>query len=140
MNGSKPLLRPAGLLACLALALTGAGSLAWAGGELGMPDDNHDDEGPSYFGFVKDARGNPVPDAKVSASVKNGVTLVTHTTALGLYKIGGLSKDVNPNDVTISCAKEGYRQTRVLRRTAPGPGKSPDKPKPIETECRLERG
>ena len=94
------------------------------------------DEGPSFFGFVKDARGAPIPDAKVTANVKGGVSFITHTTSVGMYKISNFSKQVNPQDVTISCAKEGYRQTRVLRRTAPKaePGK------PVETECRMERG
>ena len=99
-------------------------------------DDHHDDEGPSYFGFVKDGRGAPVPDAKVTASVKNGVAYITRTTAAGLYKFAGFSKQINPNDVSISCAKDGYKQTRVLRRPAP----KAETVKAIETECRLERG
>jgi len=109
---------------------------AWAGAEMLGDLEDHHDEGPSYFGFVKDARGAPVPDAKVTASIKNGLTLITRTTAIGMYKIGGLSKQVNPDDVTISCAKEGYRQTRILRRPPP----KADAGKTIETECRLERG
>jgi hypothetical protein len=118
-------------LGCLALATAMALPDAWAGGDMGGPDDHHEDEGPTFFGFVKDARGAPIPDAKVTANVKNGVSFITHTTSVGMYKIGSFSKQVNPADVTISCAKEGYRQTRVLRRPSP---------KAIETECRMERG
>ena len=99
-------------------------------------DDDHHDEGPSYFGFVKDARGVPVPDAKVTANVKNGVSFITRTTSAGLYKFAGFSKRINPNDVTISCAKDGYKQTRILRRPTP----KSEPVKAIETECRLERG
>ncbi len=106
-----------------------------AGGDMADFDDHHDD-GPSFFGFVKDARGAPVADAKVTASVKNGLTLVTRTNATGLYRITSFSKAVTPDLVTISCSKEGYRQARVLRR---GPAKA-DPAKPVETECRLERG
>jgi|SRR5689334_417186 len=128
---SKRLILPACLLAVLAVGTPSA----WAGGDLVGADENPEDQGPSYFGFVRDARGAPVPDAKVTASVKNGVAFITRTTAAGLYKFGGFSKQINPDDVTISCAKEGYKQTRVSRRPAPkGAAKA------IETECRLERG
>ena len=122
--------------ACIAIAFAVAFQDVWAGAEMTGDLEDHHDEGPSYFGFVKDARGAPVPDAKVTASIKNGLTLITRTTTTGMYKIGGLSKQVNPNDVTISCAKDGYRQTRIFRRTPP----KADAAKPIETECRLERG
>jgi len=112
------------------------GGVALAGGEMLGDDDDHHDEGPSYFGFVKDARGAPVADAKVTANVKNGVSFITRTTAAGLYKFAGFSKQINPNDVTISCSKDGYKQMRVLRRPAP----KSEPVKAIETECRLERG
>jgi hypothetical protein len=125
------LVRSASLLSSLALA-----SAAFAGGEMLGDDDDHHDEGPSYFGFVKDARGAPVADAKVTANVKNGVSFITRTTAAGLYKFAGFSKQIRPDDVTISCAKEGYRQARVLRR----PTAKSEPVKAIEIECRLERG
>ena len=120
-------------LAFLALGTPGA----WAAGDFGGPDEQLEDQGPSYFGFVRDARGAPIPDAKVTANIKNGVSYVTHTTAVGMYKIGSFSKQINPNDITISCAKDGYRQARLIRRSPPKP--KPDD-KAIETECRMERG
>jgi hypothetical protein len=49
--------------------------------------------------------------------------------------VRGLGKQVNPKDVDISCAKEGYQQVRVLRRPIPR-GKAI---KSIETECRMQR-
>jgi hypothetical protein len=119
----------------VALALT-ASPTALAGGEMLGDLDDHHDEGPSYFGFVKDARGAPVADAKVTANVKNGVAFITRSTAAGLYKFGGFSKQINPEDVTISCAKDGYKQTRVIRRPTP----KSEPAKAVETECRLERG
>jgi len=124
------ILRPALLAASLALSVD-----ALAGGDMLGDLDDHHDEGPSYFGFVKDARGLPVADAKVTANVKNGVSFITRTTSAGLYKFAGFSKQIKPDDVTISCAKEGYRQTRVLRRPVPK-----SEVKAIETECRLELG
>lgn len=128
---SKLPTRPVCFLAFLALGTPGA----WAGGEFGGPDENPEDQGPSYFGFVRDARGAPIPDAKVTANFKNGLSIITRTTATGMYKIGNLSKQVSSSEVTISCAKDGYRQTRVFRRTAA----KADPSKPIETECRMER-
>ena len=88
---SKRPILPVYLLAVLAV---GAPS-ARAGGDLVGDLEDHHDEGPSYFGFVKDARGAPVPDAKVTANVKNGVAFITRTTAAGLYKFGGFSKQID---------------------------------------------
>jgi hypothetical protein len=133
MTMSKLPIRLVCFLAFLALGTPGG----WAGGDLGGPDENPEDQGPTYFGFVRDARGAPIPDAKITANVKNGVSFITRTTAAGMYKIGSFSKQVNPDDVTISCAKDGYRQTRVFRRTSP---KAKLDDKAIETECRMERG
>jgi hypothetical protein len=118
------------LLACLA---TGA----WAGSDaVGGPDDHNPDEAPPFWGFVRDEGGRPVRDAKVSASYKNSLTLVTRTNATGTYKLRGFRKDVNVNDIVISCSKDGYKQVRTFRRP-------PIKGKPvksIETECRLAKG
>ena len=127
-------LRTACLLACLALA--GAPVPTWAGGEAFGPDDHSPDEGPSYFGFVKDASGAPVRDAKVSASYKNSLTLVTRSSATGAYKVRGFKKDIRPEDVTITCSKEGYKQVRVLRYPVP---KGKKEIKSVQTECRLQR-
>jgi hypothetical protein len=124
------MIRSAALLASLAFP-----HAALAGGEMLGDLDDHHDEGPSYFGFVKDARGAPIADAKVTANVKNGVAFITRTTPAGLYKFAGFSKQISPNDVVISCAKDGYKQTRVVRRPVPK-----GEIKAVETECRLERG
>ena len=118
------------LLACLALAA----SAAQAGPDALDGHDHDPDEGPAYFGFVKDMRGAPVRDAKVSAEYRK-LTLITRSTATGAYRVRGFKKDVNPDEVKISCAKEGYRQARVFRYPLPKarPLKS------VETECRLQR-
>jgi hypothetical protein len=121
------------LLACLAVAAAASG--ARAGGDSFEPDDHSPDEGPAYFGFVKDTAGKPIRDAKVSASYKTSLTLVTRTNATGAYKVRGFKKEISPNDVTIACSKEGYKQVRVFRRPLV-------KGKPVrsvETECRLQR-
>jgi hypothetical protein len=109
----------------------------WAGGAgFGDDDDNSEEEGPSYFGFVKDTNGATLPDAKVTVGIKDRGGVVTRTDALGAYKVPGFGKDVDPKDVEIACDKQGYKQLRTLRRM-----RAPDAPVkiPIETECTLQR-
>ena len=109
----------------------------WAGGAgFGDDDDNSEEEGPSYFGFVKDTNGSTMPDAKVTVGIKDRGGVVTRTDALGAYKVPGFGKDVDPKDVEIACDKQGYKQIRILRRM-----RSPtaDVKIPIETECTLQR-
>jgi hypothetical protein len=126
--------RTARLAAALTLAAAMATGSARAGSDS-EPHEHNPDEGPSYFGFVKDAGGVPVRDAKVSASYKNSLTLVTRTNATGAYRLNGFNKDVRPEDVAISCSKDGYKQARVFRYPVPK-----GKPvKSVETECRLQR-
>lgn len=132
----KLLIRLVCLLTGLALATAGPPPGAWAGGgSFKDPDEHSPDEGPPYWGFVKDAAGKPIRDAKVSASYKKSLTLVTRSDATGAYKVRGFKKEISPNDVTISCSKEGYRQIRVFRR----PFMKGKPVKSVETECRLER-
>jgi hypothetical protein len=109
----------------------------WAGGSgFGDDDDAGEDEGPPYFGFVRDANGSTMPDAKVTVAVKDRGGVVTRTDALGAYKVPGFGLEVHPNDVEISCEKEGYRQQRTLRRSLPKEGTKI----PVETECIMRRG
>ena len=116
--------------------MPGLWSHAWAGGGINdEPHEHNEDDGPTYFGFVKDARNVPIATAKVTVKIKNGIAYVTHTDKLGIYKLRGLGIQIKPDDVLVSCAKEGYKQTRIFRRPLPR-----GKPvKSVETECRLER-
>jgi hypothetical protein len=125
-------------LAGVVIVMTCALSTAlWAGGSgFGDDDDLNEDEGPAYFGFVKDTNGATMPDAKVTVAVKERGGVVTRTDALGAYKVPGFGKEIDPKDVEVSCEKEGYKQARVLRRSLP----PPDSKIPIETECTLQRG
>ena len=76
-----------------------------------------------------------VADAKVTATLNAGGALVTRTNIMGVYKIPSFGKGVDPNNVTISCAKDGYAQTSVTRRSS-AEGDSND---PIEVECYLKK-
>ena len=123
----------AGWVLAIACSLSVA---AWAGGAgFGDDDDNSAEEGPSYFGFVRDTGGTTVPDAKVTVGIKGRGGVVTRTDLLGTYKVPGFGTDVNPKDVEVSCEKQGYKQARVVRRSTP----SSDPKIPIETECTLQR-
>jgi hypothetical protein len=124
------------IILCAGFGVPGVVAKAWAGGAgFGDDDDNSEEEGPSYFGFVRDAGGTTVPDAKVTVAVKGRGGVVTRTDALGTYKVPGFGKDVDPKDVEVSCDKQGYKQLRVVRRSTP----SNDPKIPIETECTLQR-
>jgi len=131
-------LRPgsAGFISTIALVLAfGFPTAGFPGGDF--VDDHSDQDknaGPNYFGYVKDNRGAPVTDAKVSAEVKGRGTIVTHTDVVGAYKIPWLDKQINPNDIVISCSKDGFKQIRVFRRTTVGANPTAA----IETECTLQ--
>ena len=119
------------------LALAGAISVsAWAGGSgFSDDDDNTAEDGPSYFGFVRDTSGRTIPDARVTVSLKNRLSVVTRTDALGTYKVPGFGNTVDSKDVVVACAKDGFRQLRVVRRSMP----NADPKIPIETECTLQK-
>lgn len=119
----------------IALLLYAACATAQAGGGINEPHEHTEEDGPTYFGFVRDQRNAPVNDAKVTLKIPNGLTYVTRTDRSGIYRVRGLGKQVNPNEVVISCAKDGYTQLRVVRRPNPR-GKAV---KSVETECRLQR-
>ena len=120
---------------------------AWAAGAvlaaLAMPafgggddyDAMNDEEGkgPVYYGFVRDNRGSPVPDAQVVLKPKSGEALVLKSNVLGLYR-SHISKEFRPDDIAISCEKNGYKQVRVARRNPPGATDMN-----IETNCTMQR-
>ena len=124
-------------IAAAVVGMCVASTALWAGGSgFGDDDDAGEDEGPSYFGFVKDGSGGTLPDAKVTVAVKDRGGVVTRTDALGAYKVPGFGKEISPNDVEITCEKQGYRQNRILRRNLP----PPDSKIPVETDCLMQRG
>ena len=129
------------LRACLAVAaaaaLAGAVSApVWAGGSSFGDDDEEADEGPAYFGFVRDTSGNSIPDAKVTVGIKNRGGVVTRSDALGTYRVPGFGKDVDTKEVEVSCEKEGFKQVKTFRRTPANAANVPI----VETECTLQKG
>jgi hypothetical protein len=121
------------VVVALGLTLT-ISNPAWSGGS-GDEDSHDQDDGPRYFGFVKDASGKIVPDAKVTAEVKGLGSVIARSDKLGTYKLPGFGKQIDPKNVTISCSKDGYQQIRTFRR--PPATKTPQTA--IETECTMQR-
>ena len=117
-----------------ALVLCLSAGRGWPGGSDSGPEDIHDD-GPAYFGFVRDNNGKIIPDAKVTAEIKGMGAVITRTDKLGTYKLPGFGKHISPGNVTISCSKEGFRQIRTFNRTPAG--KTP--PTAIQIECQMQR-
>lgn len=116
--------------ACFALS-----TALWAGGSGFDDDHEHDeDDGPAFFGFVKDTRGSAVPDAKVTVGSASG-ELITRSNILGAYRVPGFRKDIDPESIKVACEKNGYKFVRTLRRSAP----STNPKTPIEMECVLQR-
>ncbi|MGA8613008.1 MAG: hypothetical protein WB760_15185 [Xanthobacteraceae bacterium] len=131
-------LHRAGSIAVLGFLIAFAALRPACAGGVGFSDEdinNTGGDGPSFFGFVRLVDGPGVADAKVTAELKNRGALVTRTDILGVYKIPGFGKDINPDDVIISCAKDGYKQANVLRR----PRTAGDTKDPVEVECYLQK-
>jgi len=121
------------MMALTAAATLALGAQALAGGDDYDAANDTEGAGPAYFGFVRDQRGAPVSDAQVYLTPKSGQPVALKTNVLGLYR-SHVNKDVLPDDVTISCGKDGYKQDKVFRRTPPGA-----KDMFIETDCSLRR-
>ena len=113
--------------------VTAAAPQAVAGGDDYDAANDVKGAGPAYFGFVRDHRGSPVPDAQVMLQPRKGKPVALKSNVLGLYR-GHISKEVLPDEVQISCVKAGYKQIKVYRRTPPGA-----KDMFIETECTMQR-
>ena len=133
MTVARTLLHPTVVLVAVSVAVLAAAGTARAGGIVFDDDNANVDEGPSYFGFVRDANGSAVPNAKVTAS-RDNAAFVTHSNVMGVYKLAGFGKNIDPNSIVISCAKDGYKQTDVVRRSAGGDSKDP-----VEVDCTLQK-
>jgi hypothetical protein len=110
-----------------------AATLAMAGGDDYDASNDVKEQGPAYFGFVRDHRGSPLADAQVMLQPKKGKPVTLKSNLLGLYR-GHISKAVLPDDVQVSCVKAGFKQTKINRRTPPG-----NNAMFVETECTMQR-
>jgi hypothetical protein len=120
------------IAAFVLVATCSCSSALWAEGFDPEGDPILEYQGPAFFGFVKDSNGASVPDATVTLAAKGRDAVTARTNSVGIYRVS-LGKDVNANDVVISCEKTGFKQVRVLRRTA----EDASAQTPIEVECIL---
>jgi hypothetical protein len=119
------------VLACLAPSLP-----AYAGGGSFTEDDetNMQNSGPPFFGYVRDANGDGVDDAKITVTVKNlNASMIIRSDTQGHYFLRGFDKSINPADVDIACSKDGFKETAHARKP------SSDPTSPVEMDCILAR-
>ena len=88
-----------------------------------------------FFGFVRDAGGNAVVDAKVTANfTTRKIKLIARSDATGAYMISKLGDNTDPKTVIIACDKDGYRFDKLVPRNIdPKPGQ------PDEVDCILAK-
>ncbi len=124
----------AGVL-CLGLTAIASQNAFAGGGSFDSMDDDDADAGPPYVGDVKDNKGNPVADAKVTVMVKAfNSSLVLRADDQGHFHVKGFDKSVNPDEVEISCGMDGYKPFALNRQPTGTDPKSA-----IEITCLLEK-
>jgi hypothetical protein len=115
-----------------AFLLIGAVLLAAAGWSAANAGGIGDDEGNGtdsiFFGTVTDTRGSAIAGAHVNVKFKS-MSFVGMTDIIGGYRI---STTTDPDQSVISCSKDGYRQSAVMRRTPPGAASGP-----VEIDCTM---
>ena len=115
-----------------ALALAALSTTALAGGDDYDAANDKEREGPVYFGFVRDANGAAVSGATVTLASANGRTVTLTSNAVGLYRTH-IDADTKADTVAVSCAKDGFKQTKVQRRASVAVAAM------VETNCFLQR-
>ena len=105
------------------------------GGSFDGVDDDDADAGSPYVGDVKDNKGNAVPDAKITVTVKSyNSSLILRADDQGHFHVKGFDKSVNPDDVEIACSADGYQPFAMNREKTGADANSP-----IEITCLLQK-
>ena len=116
----------------IAMALGRLAAPAFAGGSGFGDDDVVQNAGHSFIGYVRDADGKGVPDAKITIDLKNG-TVVLRTDGDGYFFARGFGTNVDPDDVKVGCSKDGYTQSAISKQA------QSDAPNaPVEVDCVLK--
>ncbi len=114
---------------CFAIVFVSAKSY---GGEAFSERDELDN-GPSFFGDAKEVRSlRSIQKVQVKAELGQR-RISTFTNAEGHFKIPSFGKETVVDNVTITCAKEGYRTLDISRRRMSAAADAP-----VEIECLLE--
>jgi hypothetical protein len=92
--------------------------------------------GAPFFGFVRDAAGKAVPQARVTLDSTQAKTrVVLQSDRLGHFYFDGFREEINAQQVEVACAKPGYRMVKQSFRPPRG---KPSAKSPIEVLCTLE--
>lgn len=120
------------LLPILALAAA-PGARAGGGGFGSDEDDNSQDAGPTFYGFVKTSDGDVVDDVKITVTVKSlNSSIIVRSDSQGHFMVRGFDKSVNPADVDVACSKDGFKEVQHLRKPTLYANA------PIEVDCILD--
>ena len=118
------------------LLLSLPATLALAGGSDLDGGDDDAELGAYYFGEVKDVKGlQPLEGVRITA-LKKGTKMpvMASTDGDGRFKIPGFGKEVNSDDITVACAKTGWKLLDLSRRKM-----AKDADSPVEIECLMEK-
>lgn len=79
----------------------------------GMPKD----DGTHFVGSVRDEQGKPLKAARVALNIPgHNVTFVLWTDSQGRYRSTSIARTVDPNNVNLKAAKDGYTPLKTLDR------------------------
>jgi hypothetical protein len=120
------------LVVLLSLAVVAGSSLTAQAGES-LSEHDEFESGPSFFGTAREAATlKPLQNVQVKAQL-GARRMFVNTNSEGRFKLPSFGKDTVADDVTISCAKEGYNSRDVSRRRMSSAADSP-----IAIDCVLE--
>jgi hypothetical protein len=120
------------LVVLIAVAVVVGSSLGSHAGES-LSEHDEFDSGPSFFGTAREAATmKPLQNVQVKAQL-GARRMFVNTNDEGRFKLPSFGKDTVADNVTISCAKEGYNSLDVSRRRM-----SSAEDSPIAIDCLLE--
>ena len=120
-------------LAVLLAFVAIAGSSVKSGAGESLSERDEFESGSYFFGTAREAATlKPLPNVQVKAQL-GARRMFVNTNVEGRFKLPSFGKDAVADDVTISCAKEGYNSLNVTRRRMSNAADSP-----IAIDCVLE--
>ncbi|MDY6946743.1 MAG: carboxypeptidase-like regulatory domain-containing protein [Pseudomonadota bacterium] len=76
----------------------------------GMPKD----DGTHFVGSIRDEQGKPLRAARVALDIPgHNVTFVLWTDAEGRYRSTSIARTVDPKNVNLEAAKDGYTSVKI---------------------------
>lgn len=107
------------LFVLTAICAMAAVSPARAGGsDIEASDADAKEHGPPFFGEAMLVKGmKPLAGVTIRAKLKDQLLpVITETTDEGRFSIRGFGKKANPDDVEITCKRNGYKLLDLSRR------------------------